>query len=503
MRILLVNPRHTLSFWSLSGASPVTRRPGLMPPIALATLAALTPPDIEVEIVDETIQPIDFDTSCDLVGLTGFVTQRARMVEIAAEFRARGVPVAIGGPYASLSWETLRPHADILFRGEAEETWPMFLAEFRAGQWRDEYHQIENVDLARSPVPRTAALRNDSYHMGAVQTSRGCPFACEFCDVIVYLGRRQRYKDPDKVVAELDAIHRAGQRLTFLADDNLTAHRGRSADTLRAIRDWNDALDDRMALNTQVSIDVAGGKDDGLLELCAEAGLTTAFVGIETPSTAALLEVNKHQNTRVDLLAHVRRMHEHNIAVQAGMIVGFDADTTATFHRQLDFAQESGTVMISLGRLNAPEGTPLEQRLLAQGRLRDTPVDDVYTTTNIIPIGMTDDQLAAGTQWLMNRLYEPSAFLARLDVLSAQLPADFIPRPVGRDGALLWDRLVDAYKRLGPEFERLPRRGAEVFRGRDMSHLATALIFYLHVVRMLRSWGAWDPTLAERPDPRW
>lgn len=503
MRILLVNPRCPPSFWTLTGAMPITQRPGLMTNLALATIAALTPDDIEVQLVDEAVERLDLDTPCDLVGITGYVTQRRRIVEIAEAFRARSVPVAIGGPYASLSPSTLRPHADILFRGEAEETWPAFLTDFRAGAWKDEYLQVGSVDLAASPPPRFEALRADRYHMGSVQTSRGCPFECEFCDVIVYLGRRQRHKDPDQVARELGRLYALGHRQTFLCDDNFTAHRGRAAELLRGIAAWNQAQPEPTALSTQLSIDVARDRDEPLLDLCVEAGLSVAFVGIETPSDAALLEVKKHQNVHLDLVDGVRRLQSHGIAVQAGMIVGFDSDTTDVFARQLAFAQEAGTTMISLGTLNAPEGTPLEARLAAQGRLRAEAVDDVYDSTNVIPLRMSSEELTAGTRWLMNRLYAPTAYLERLAVLAAHLPARGAARPVGREGAVLWDRITQAYLHLGDDFAAMPRLGAGLFRGKDLHHLATALIFYCHVVRMLRSWGVWDPALAQAGEPVW
>jgi radical SAM superfamily enzyme YgiQ (UPF0313 family) len=503
MRILLVNPRYRASFWTLTGAIPITQRPGLMTNLALATVAALTPDDIEVEVVDEGVDRLDFDTPCDLVGITGYVTQRARMIEIAEAFRDRGVPVAIGGPYASLSPGVLRPYADVLFLGEAEETWPAFIEDFRRGAWNDEYAQVGNVDMASSPSPRIGALRTERYYMGAVQTSRGCPFECEFCDVIVYLGRRQRYKNPEQVVKELANLYDAGQRQVFLADDNFTAHRGRAADMLRAIAAWNAAQPERTAFNTQVSIDVARDGDEPLLDLCVEAGLSVAFVGVETPSEAALLEVKKHQNVRYDLLSHVRKLQSHGIVVQAGMIVGFDSDGRDVFGAQYEFAQQAGTTMISLGTLNAPEGTPLEARLLAQGRLRDEGVDDVYASTNIIPKQMTTEQLTAGTRWLMNKLYDPAAFVERAAGLADQLPTGAAARPLGRDGAVLWDRISQAYAHLGPELEQVPRLTAGLFRGKELSHLATSLIFYCHVVRMLRSWNVWDPELARASEPVW
>lgn len=503
MRILLVNPRYRPSFWTLSGATPVTKRPALMPNLALPTLAALTPKDIDLTIVDEAVEPVDLDGDYDLVGITGYITQRFRMIELAAEFRLRGIPVAIGGPYASLSPGKVRPHADILFRGEAELTWPTFLDDFRRGHWESEYSQEGNVDLRESPVPRFDAVNPASYYSGAVQTSRGCPFECEFCDVIVLLGRRQRHKDPDRIIEEISQLHAGGYRQTFLADDNFTANRRRAADTLHAISAWNASVPERMTFNTQLSIDVARDADLPLLDLCVEAGLTTAFVGVETPNEAALMEVKKRQNVIYDVLTHVQRIQEHGIGVHAGMIVGFDSDNADVFATQLEFAQSAGTAVTSLTMLNAPEGTPLERRLIAQGRLQPDGLDDVFLSTNIVPKQLTNDELVAGTQWLMNKLYDPDAFLERLDVFASRLPVTHNGRHLGREAGLLWDRLTQSYRLLGPEFETMPRRGAQMFGRKDFSHLGIALIFYLHFIRLLRFWKVWDRELARAAEPVW
>lgn len=473
-----------------------------MPNLALATLAALTPDDIDVHVVDEGVERLDLDTPCDLVGITGYVTQRQRIFELAAAFRARGVPVAIGGPYASLSPATVRPHADVLFLGEAEYTWPAFLDDFKRGSWREEYAQVGNVDMRDSPVPRIDSMPHNRYFEGAVQTSRGCPFECEFCDVIVLLGRRQRHKDPDRVVEELDHLAAAGYRQVFLADDNLTANRRRAAEILRAVAEWNGSLAERVTFNTQLSIDVARDADQPLLDLCVQAGLSVAFVGIETPNTEALLEVKKRQNVAYELLPHVHRLQEHGISVHAGMIVGFDSDGHDVFDAQFEFAQQAGTAVTALTILNAPEGTPLEARLRRQGRLRDE-TDDIFLSTNIVPKQMTLEELMAGTQWLMNRLYQPEAFMERLAGLAGRLPPRTEGRRLGREAAQLWDRITAAYLQLGPEFERMPRLGAELFNHKDFTHLATSLIFYCHMVRLLRHWGVWDRELSLAHEPAW
>src|SRR5215471_6243416 len=392
--------------------------------IALPTLAALAPPEVEVTVVDEAVEAVDFDTHWDLVGITGYLTQMRRMCEIADEFRRRGQLVAIGGPYASLSPEVVRPHADILFRGEAEQTWPAFLEDFLGDHWQSEYaagHAV--VDLHTSPVPDLRTLRPLAYEQGVVQTSRGCPFECEFCDVIVYLGRKQRHKQPSRVVAELELLYRAGYRSVLLADDNLTASRQRAAEIMTAVGEWNRRQAVPLALFTQLSIDVTRDRDLPLLDVCADAGLRQAFVGIETPSADALREVHKRQNLRDDLVADVHRIQQRGIMVQAGMITGFDSDTLESFGVMYTFLQAAGIPMVLLAQLNALDGTPLQRRLAAEERLKPLLLSDAMLDTNIIPKQMTSQQLLKGTVWLLNRLYAPSAFLERLAVFAAQLPA--------------------------------------------------------------------------------
>ena len=175
--------------------------------LALPTLAALAPPDVEITVVDEAVEPVSFDGDWDLVGITGYLTQMRRMVEIADEFRRRGRLVAIGGPYATpVARRRAAPRRHSV-RGEAERTWPAFLDDFLHGRWRAEYVSHETVDVQLVAAPRVDVLQPLAYEQGVVQTSRGCPFECEFCDVIVYLGRKQRHKRPDQVVAELDQLY--------------------------------------------------------------------------------------------------------------------------------------------------------------------------------------------------------------------------------------------------------------------------------------------------------
>jgi radical SAM superfamily enzyme YgiQ (UPF0313 family) len=497
-RILLVNPLPSLSLYSWPAVADITGHPAYIMNIAPPTLAALTPPEVEVTIVDEAVEAVTYDGDWDLVGVTGYLTQMRRMCEIADEFRRRGRLVAIGGPYASLSPHVVRPHADILFIGEAELTWPAFLDDFLGGRWREEYRSTELVDLRASPVPDIGRLRPGGYELGVVQTSRGCPFECEFCDVIVYLGRKQRHKTPARVVEELEQLYAHGYRSIFLSDDNFTANRQRAAETMLAVREWNQHQREPVGFYTQLSIDVTRDRDLPLLDLCAEAGLKQAFVGIETPNADALREVKKRQNLRSDLVADVHRIQRRGIMVQAGMITGFDSDTLETFAQQFEFLQEAGIPMVLLAMLNALDGTPLQRRLASENRLKPLLLADAALDTNVIPRQMTSQQLLKGTVWLLNRLYAPANFLERLAVFASQLPVQRQHRPTD---TAFWERVASSYAALGSDLSDLPLAAAKLFRGRDTYGLRTALVFYRSAVGVLRRWGVWDPRQAELSQP--
>ncbi len=502
MRLLLVNPRVPPSVWSLSDVADVIGAHGMMPSLALTTLAALTPPDVEVVLVDEAEGPVDLDAECDMVGITGYITQRDRALELADAFRERGRMVVIGGPYASLDPETYRPHADVLFIGEAEDTWPQFMEDYAAGSWADTYLG-ERIDMTSSPVPRHELVDFGRFYMGSVQTSRGCPFECEFCDVIIYLDRRQRHKAPEQVVKELEALYEMGYRDAFLCDDNLTAHRGKSARILDAIAEWNEAKPERMRFITQVSIDVARDQDTPLLERAARAGLRLAFVGLESSNPESLAESKKHQNLRDDLVADIHKVQRTGIQIQSGLVCGFDADDLTCFQRQYDFMQAAGTPNVAVTMLGAPLGTPLAARLRAAGRLVeevDMPEHAIETlnglTTNVIPAQMTVDQLRQGVLWLLNAMYRPDALMERVTILADCLPdkvdEGLAPAFPG-DLLAIWRRLRQGYKDLGPEYARIPMQVGKLLLDKEPGHAATVLVWYYNVVHLLDRWGALDP----------
>ncbi len=394
--------------------------PGGIMNASLPTVAALTPKEIKVKVVDETVEPIDFDEPVDLVGIGGFHSSIRRAGEIAGEFSRRGVLVVAGGPSVSLSPERWSSFADVLIRGEAECIWPQFAADYLAGQHLAEYRETGPVDLSLTPIPDYGAISPDTrkrYWAGVVQTSRGCPFDCEFCDTIVYVGRRPRHKPIDNIILELDQLQRLGFRSVFLADDNFGANRVKAKQILGALREWNHRQRHPMHFATQISIDAAN--DEDLLALLADAGLTLAFVGIETPNRDALSEVSKVQNLRSDTLRNVHAFHKHGIMVWGGLMVGFDSDDASIFQRQYDFFQTAGVSQVSFNMLHAPDGTPLKERMIRENRYLDQ-TNRVsseglnFSVPEIIPSQMTFDQLFDGMVWLMWQLSAPQNTVDRV-----------------------------------------------------------------------------------------
>lgn len=383
--------------------------------LSITTVAALVPDDFEITLCDEQIFPADLDTNAAIVGITGKCTQVERMLDLAKLYRERGKIVMIGGPQASLCPEQFRSHCDILVCGELEEIAQQVFDDLRAGCWQSEYSG-GRADMTHSPIPRWDLYPNERTLTGSVQTSRGCPFECEFCDVIQYVGRKQRHKSIEQVLAELDTLYQCGYRVVFLADDNLTASRHRAKQLLAAIRDWNNQrTDGRVAFTTQLSIDTA--KDDEILQLLSEAGPFNVFIGIETPNEESLRETKKRQNLNIDLVQCIERFFEKGICVIGSLTVGFDADGPDIFERQYQFAMATSIPIFGIGALVAPSATPLFERLKREGRLitdANSGADTQPWHTNIIPLQMTRAELLDGIRGLVNRLYHPEAFTQRM-----------------------------------------------------------------------------------------
>jgi radical SAM superfamily enzyme YgiQ (UPF0313 family) len=403
MKIYLIAPKNPESFWTFDRILPSLGKKCVFPNLSLPTVAGITPPEHEVVLCDENVEPIDFDTDADIVGITGYVIHKQRILEIAAELKRRGKFVVAGGPFPSLCPEELRGKVDVIFVDEAEYTWPRFLADYAAGTWRAEYRQDEKPSMHDSPLPRFDLLKVDRYRTMTIQFARGCPFNCEFCDIIVMYGRRPRTKTVAQVMAEVHEIHRLGLRNVFVVDDNFIGNKKDAKALLHALAEWQAANGYPIEFMTEVTLNIA--QDDELLDLMHEAHFTTIFIGIESPRAASLEETHKTQNLRENILDAVHRVQRAGMEVMAGMIVGFDHDDPSIFEEQFRFIQDARIPVSMTGMLNAVPKTPLYQRLKQAGRLIAESVGDQFVFTNIIPSGMSRVQLYEGYKSLLERLY--------------------------------------------------------------------------------------------------
>jgi radical SAM superfamily enzyme YgiQ (UPF0313 family) len=411
LRIHLVTPKNPPSFWTYDSILRTLGKRCLCPNLAMPTVAGLTDRRHDVTLCDENVEEIDFDVEADVIGVTGYIVHRERMLEIIAEFRRRGQVVVVGGPLASLCPEQVRGRADVVFIGESEETWPRFLRDFEAGSWEKEYRAEQLPDLSDSPLPRFDLMKLDRYQVTAIQFARGCPFRCEFCDIIVMYGRRPRTKQVKRVISEIEECHRLGVHRIFIVDDNFIGNRAHAKDLLREIAAWQQKHGYPMEFNTELSLNVA--RDDELLELLRSARFVSVFIGIESPRRSSLEETGKTQNARGNLVENVRKIQSYGIQVQAGMIVGFDHDDATIFEEQLRFIQEARIPVSMTGMLQALPKTPLHARLAKEGRLLAESLGDQFVFSNILPQGMTLSELYRGYQALIVELYSFRRFRER------------------------------------------------------------------------------------------
>ncbi len=434
VKLLLINPKMPQSFWSFSWifAKIIRHIKATTPPLGLATIAALTPPNWEITIIDENIESIDGDFEADIVGVCGMNGQFFRQKGILSHFRRRGSYVVAGGSFASLCPEEYIDLADTVICGEAEYIWPKFCTDFEAGTPKKLYRETGEVDLKDSPPPRYDLLKLHLYLYASLQFSRGCPFRCEFCDIIVMFGRKPRTKSLDQIERELDLLRSQGLRNVTFVDDNLIGHLPQCKKLLAFLAAYQEKNGYRFIFATEASINMAA--DHELMRLFRAANFAWIFIGIESPSKEALLETKKEQNTRNDLLDSVRTIYSYGIDVMAGFIIGFDADDQKIFERQYRFILDSGIIVPMVGLMFALQHTPLYERLQNVNRLRPISQYGGYWSgiTNVIPLNMTYDEMVEGYRQLWMQLVQEKAIYRRirnkLRYLTKPLPSRDLPR---------------------------------------------------------------------------
>lgn len=413
--IYLINPKNPDNFWAMQGALDIIGKgKTLMPNAALLTLIALTPESLDIKYTycDENVGTIDWDLPCDLVGITGYTIQGERMQQISAHFRKRGIPVVVGGVYATLNPEQVEPMADFLFLGEAEYTWSRFLREWTDGKAGRIYRQASFVDMKDSPAPDLSRIRQGDYHYFSVQTSRGCPNNCLFCDVVLIAGRKCRRKTITQIMQEVRNASACGAETVFFSDDNFLVDRKFTVTLLNELIDWNRGLDRPLSFSTQATVMI--GDDEEVLRLLADARFSVIFLGLESLRKECLQEVNKGHLARYDPYEVIPRISSYGIVPFLGLIVGFDHDTPSVFADIDEFLEKTGSPIASISILNAPRNTPLYEKMKREGRLIEDFSGFWHQTTNIVPVQMSMDELHRGHKELFKKIYEPRHFENRM-----------------------------------------------------------------------------------------
>ncbi|MEZ6089725.1 MAG: radical SAM protein [Pirellulaceae bacterium] len=416
-RIAFISPRFDVSYWGLQHALPYFGKRANLPVACLPLLAALTPDEHEVVLFDENVEELDFDllATFDIVGVTGMIVQRFRMREILTELKHRDAFAVVGGPWITVNETYFGDLPDVIFVGEAEETWPQFLLEWKDGRHGRRYEQQHPTDMTKVPTPRNDLIASEKYMFGSLQFSRGCPFQCEFCDIIVIFGRRPRLKTSRQLITELESHVAEGMDTVFVVDDNLIGNKKAIKSVLRDVADWQRRRGYPLTFFTEASLDLAD--DAELMQLMVEANFVSVFIGIESPNEESLRETKKFQNVRQggSILEKIHRVQMSGLDVWCGMIVGFDHDDATIFDRQREFLRDSRIAHAMLGMLHAIPTTPLYNRLIDEGRL--DPSDEPEFGTNVIPQAMTREELREGYVQVTKELYEPDAYFKRVDDL--------------------------------------------------------------------------------------
>ena len=416
MRTLLIYPQFPQGFWSFEKSLALQDKKALFPPLGLITVAAILPQDWEFKLVDcavRTVTEAEWEWA-ELVILSGMIVQQDDLLAQIREAKRRGKTVAVGGPYVTSTPEPAKAAgADYLILNEGEITLPMFVEALDRGETSGTFSTSEKPDVTQTPIPRYDLLDLDAYSGLSVQFSRGCPFQCEFCDIIVLYGRKPRTKSPAQFLQELECLYHLGWRGTImLVDDNFIGNKRNVKILLDELKTWQIQHDYPFSFTTEASIDLA--KDPGLMDLMVECNFWSVFIGIETPDEDSLKVTQKFQNLRDPLLESIDTILRSGLQIQAGLIVGFDGEKTGAGDRIVEFVQQASIPTAMFGLLQALPNTALWHRLEKEGRLLPIQVfGNMSALMNFVPTRPVEEIAKEYVEGVW-KLYEPDRYLDRV-----------------------------------------------------------------------------------------
>jgi len=380
--------------------------------ITMPYLAASVPPGWDVFHLDEEAEDIDWNAKADVVGITFHTPSAFHAYDIAARFRSRGICVVMGGPHVTLLPEEAGRHADVIFIGEAEGLWETFLKGFEVGSYLPIYRQNEPPSLDHLPMARKDLFHRRDHTHGVLFATRGCPNCCDFCSIAVMYPGRQRQRPIEEVAAEYGSFK--GKVMIFW-DDNITGDMEYAKELFRTITPY------RKWWSSQASI--KAGRDDEFLEAAAQSGCKQLFIGLESISQQSMLEVKKGFNRVDEYFKIIDRIHSHGIAVQAGIVFGFDHDTPQIFEDTLDFLEEAGVQNATFNILTPFPGTPLFRKMEAECRILTRDWRKYNSREDVVfqPKQMSAAELLSGFRYANDRFYSLPSLIKRLSHSPVQL----------------------------------------------------------------------------------